>query len=83
MLVSMSDKPIERVVEEHAPRWLELPGVVGVGVGQSAGKRCIKVFVAQSDDRTLAELPHSIEGWPVVVDNCGDIRALESDAADS
>jgi hypothetical protein len=52
-------------------------------VGQSAGKRCIKVFVAQSDDRTLAELPHSIEGWPVVVDNCGDIRALDSDAADS
>jgi len=79
----MGDKPIEKVVEEHAPRWLQFPGVVGVGVGQSGGQPCIKVFVARRDGETLAAFPRSIEGWLVVVEFSGDIRALRSDAPDS
>ncbi len=79
----MGEKPIVKVVEEYAPRWLALPGIVGVGVGESGGQPCIKVFVSRRAPETLASIGHSVEGWPVVVEQSGDIRALGNDAADS
>ncbi|MGH9150088.1 MAG: hypothetical protein ACRD0D_02820 [Acidimicrobiales bacterium] len=59
---------------------LALPNVVGVGIGERAGKPVIKVFVTSKVPTGELEpeqvVPRAIEGEAVDVEAIGEIRAL-------
>ena len=54
------------------------PGVVGTAIGIASGKPCLKVYVAHEVDGAKTRLPHSLEGYRVVVERTGTIRRLSS-----
>ena len=68
---------IEAVLERHRDRLMAIPGVVGTGVGDCTGKRCIKLFVMKRTPELSAAVPASLEGFSVAVEEVGEIRALE------
>jgi len=70
-------RPIGDVLTDHSPQLMALPGVTAVG--ESAlpdGTPCIKVFLKSRDGEYRKRIPHSIEGYMVVTDVSGEIRAL-------
>lgn len=77
--VPMPEKTIEAVLEDHTPRLMSLPGVVGTGEGRCAGAPCIKVLVIEKTDDLAARIGDAIEGYPVDIVKSGEIRALDSE----
>lgn len=68
---------IEAVLEAHTDELMSLPGVVGVAIGVlSDGTRCIKVMVIEKTPDLEKKIPSALEGYPVVVEGTGEIRAL-------
>jgi hypothetical protein len=64
------------VAQRHTAALLNIPGVVGTGVGQSPeGKLVIKVFVEKDTPRLRASLPSSLESIPVEIEETGPMRA--------
>ncbi|HLG93944.1 MAG TPA: hypothetical protein VI546_03820 [candidate division Zixibacteria bacterium] len=76
----MPDKPIQQVQEEHTDYLMTLPGVVGTAIGESQGKPCIKVFVSQKTAEIEKGMPASLEGYPVVIEETGEFKALDQDS---
>ena len=70
-------RPIEAVLAEHTDDLMALPGVVGTGQGECEGVPCIRVFVAQSTDTLLQQVPSMLEGYTVEVQETGEFRALD------
>jgi hypothetical protein len=70
---------IEDVIARHEARLLDLPNVVGVGIGERRGAPVIKVFVTQKiPEATLAadeRVPRSLDGYEVDVEAIGEPRA--------
>ena len=65
--------------EKHADKWLDKPGVVGVGVGvNKAGKAVIQVYKLKDDDE---DIPSEVDGVAVEQVQSGrfDPRALPTD----
>jgi hypothetical protein len=56
---------------------MAVPGVVGTAQGLCEGKPCIKVFVARTTPDLLKAIPASLEGYPVVVEETGELRPFE------
>ena len=74
----MQQKTIEAVLKEHTDSLMALPGVVGTAQGQCAGRPCIRVFVVKKTPDLLKQIPSSIGGYTVEVQETGEIRALDS-----
>ena len=66
------------VLDSHTEALMSLPGVVGVGVGERTGEPCVTVFVRAKTRRLLARIPATIEGYPVEVEETGEIRPRET-----
>jgi len=75
--IVMPKKTIEQVQESHTEEWMAIPGVVGTGIGESHGKPCILVFTASNTEEVRKRIPATVDGYPVVVQYTGEIRALE------
>ena len=73
----MQQKKIETVLKEHTDSLMAVPGVVGTGIGECAGKPCIKVFVEKKTPDLLKQIPSAIDGYTVAVQETGEIRALD------
>ena len=73
---AMPAKPIEEVLVEHSKAIMSIPGVVGTGQGLHEGKPCIKVFVIKKSAALDQNIPDSLEGYPVVVEEIGEVKAL-------
>ena len=73
----MSAKTIERVQKENTDQWMAIPGVVGTAIGLHEGKPCIMVLTATDSEQIKERIPPAVEGYPVVVEYVGEIRALE------
>ena len=73
----MENRPIEAVLAEHAAGLVALPGVVGTAQCEYSGTPCIGVFVAQRTDALLRQMPSTLEGYAVEVQETGEIRALD------
>jgi len=73
-------RDINLVLREHDKELMAIPGVVGVFVGLLPdGKRqCLKVMAAKKTPELERKIPKSLEGYPVVVEETGPIRPLES-----
>jgi hypothetical protein len=72
----MQEKTIEAVLKEHTDNLMSLPGVVGTAHGLCDGKPCIKVFVREKTAILEEKIPPALEGYPVVVEETGEIQAL-------
>ena len=70
------EKTIEAVLREYTDSLLSVPGVVGTGQGQCAGKPCIHVYAVKKTSELLRRIPSTLEGYVVEVQETGAIRAL-------
>jgi hypothetical protein len=69
-------KTISEVKRTYEAELLSLPDVVSVGIGQdAAGNQVIVVGLAGDNPKTKALVPESLEGYPVIVNITGKIRA--------
>ena len=71
-------RDINVVLAAHDKELLAIPGVVGVYVGTLEDRRtpCLRVMVARKTAESR-KVPQSIEGYPVVIEVTGEIRALD------
>ena len=76
-VAEMPEKTIREVLREHTDSLMSVPGVVGTAEGERAAQPCIKVFVAKKTPELLREIPPTIDGYLVDVQEIGEIRALE------
>lgn len=72
----MTGKPIEEVLKEQTEKLMSIPGVVGMAQGICNSKPCIKVYVIKKTSELYQKIPNSLEGYPVSVEETGEIRAL-------
>ena len=75
----MATPTIQQVLEAHTDEWMALPGVVGAGIGQVEGLACIKIFVDRPRPELTAKIPATLDGYRILVDAIGEIRALDSE----
>lgn len=70
---------IEAVRRKCEEQLMGLPNVIGVGIGEKAGKPVIKVFVTQrvseSDPRPQDIIPERLEGYEIDVEEIGAVTA--------
>ena len=71
----MPVKAIDDVLKEHSKAIMSIPGVVGTGQGLHEGKPCIKVFVIKKTAALDEKIPDSLEGYPVVIEEIGEVKA--------
>jgi hypothetical protein len=71
-------RDINAVLAAHDKELLAIPNVVGVYVGTLADRRtvCLKVMLARKTAESVRKIPRSIEGYPVITEVTGEIRAL-------
>ncbi len=72
----MPAKPIEQVLSEHTNDLMSIPGVIGTAQGIRENRPCIMVLVIKKTPELDQKIPHVLEGYPVVVEETGEIRAL-------
>ena len=73
---TMPVKTIEEALKEHTDALMAIPGVVGVAQGLLGGKPCIRVYVVDKTPQLQRTIPTVLHGYPVVVEQTGEIRAL-------
>jgi len=72
----MAAKAIEEVLKEHTKELMSIPGVVGTGQSLCDGQPCIKVYVVNKGLELEKQIPQTLEGYPVVIEETGEIRAF-------
>jgi len=73
----MATRSIEEVLKDHTDELMALPGVVGVAIGsEDDSTLCITVMIVKKTLQVESKIPNSLEGYPVVVEETGEIRAL-------
>lgn len=55
---------------------MQIPGVVGTAIGLHEGKPCILVMTSVEAEKVRPQIPLNIEGYPVIIENTGEFRAL-------
>lgn len=73
---TMIEKSIEKVLKKHTKELMSIPGVVGTAQGLCVDEPCIKVFVIEKTLELEEKIPAVIEGYPVMVEEIGEVRAL-------
>ena len=72
----MAATAIEEVLKDHTQELMSLPGVVGTGQSLCDGQPCIKVYVVNKTPELAKQIPKTLEGYPVVIEETGEIRAF-------
>ncbi len=72
----MAEIPITRALKEATPGLMKIEGVVGTAQGLCDGRPCIKIYVVKKTPGLLAQLPTTIAGHPVVIEETGAFKAL-------
>ena len=83
LAIAQKDLPVPRrdinaVLAAHDKELLAIPDVVGVYVGTLNDGRtpCLKIMLARNNLETERKIPAVIEGYPVITEVTGEIRAL-------
>ena len=69
-------RSIDDVLSTHTDSLMALPGVIGTAQGEQAGKPCVMVLVVELTDVLKRQIPDNLGGYPVVVTETGEVRAL-------
>jgi hypothetical protein len=72
----MAPESIEAVLSKHGRDLLAVPGVVGVAQGLCEGRPCIAVYVIEKTPELTQKIPTALEGYPVIIQESGEIKAL-------
>jgi len=72
----MPSKSIEEVLEEHTNELMSIKGVMGTAQGLCIGKPCIKVYVIKKSEDLIHQIPSSLDGYPVEIEETGVFKAL-------
>ena len=79
---AMSTEDAIRVMDAHVKELMAISGVIGVAVGAlDDGKPCITVLVSRKTSEHGNRIPKEIEGYPVVIEESGEIRPMAGDSA--
>ena len=73
----VTQRSIEQALKASTHSIMAIPGVVGTAIGESGGKPCIKILVVKKTKELDQRLPAVLEGYRVVVDETGEIKALD------
>lgn len=73
---TMATKSIDEVLKAHTIELMAIPGVIGTARGLCGNTPCIKVFVIERTPEAEKEIPPTLEGYPVEIEETGEIRAL-------
>jgi len=73
----MPQKTIQEVLKEHTPELMSIPGVVGTAIGEQKGELCIRILVIEKTPEMTKKIPSTLEGFPVVIQETGEIKALD------
>jgi len=66
---------IASTIERRSAELLEIPGVVGVAQGEQGGRPAVQILVERRTPDLLARLPGTLDGFPVLVVEVGQIRS--------
>lgn len=78
--VDVPSRDINAVLDAHDEELMEIPGVVGVAVGELEDHTpALLVLVVEETEEIKLRVPKSIEGYPVKIMVTGEIRPLDSD----
>lgn len=78
----MPGEGIEKAMEAHVDELMAIPGVVGVAIGAlKDGRPCILVLVVRKTAENRRLIPAEIEGYPVKIEESGEIRPMPGDSA--
>ena len=71
-------RDINAVLRAHEDELMGIPGVVGVYVGlMEDGKTpCLKIMVVKKTKDLEQQVPKSLEGYPIIIEETGVIRPL-------
>lgn len=72
----MLGETIESVIKKHSQRLISLPGVTGIAQGEYECKPCIKVYITGKTEELKGQIPSSLEGYTVIVEESGNFQAL-------
>ena len=73
----MTQRSIEQVLAAHSSQWMSISGVEGLGIALRDESPCIMVFVSVEPEQVRAQIPHTVEDYPVIIDSSGGIGALD------
>jgi len=80
MAQSTSPRPnrdINVVLAAHDKELLAIADVVGVYAGTDSQTPCLRVMLARKNPESERKIPRMIDGYPVVIQVTGTIRALD------
>jgi hypothetical protein len=67
---------IQEVKKQHEARFLDMPGVVSVGIGLDPnGNQAIIVGLDASNPEIEAKIPEMVDDFPVIVQIVGSLKA--------
>jgi hypothetical protein len=70
-------KSIDEVIKTYSDSLMTIPGVVGLYHGQDdSGRTCLKIMVKEKTPELEKRIPERIEGYPVVIEETGEIKPL-------
>ena len=73
----MPARTLTEVLATHSPGLIKIPGVTAVAESRLAdGRPCVLILVAKLTPDLRARLPRELEGWPVKIEESGEIRAM-------
>jgi hypothetical protein len=78
----MPAKAIEEVLKENSKAIMSIPGVVGTGQGLCDDSPCVKVYVIKETPELNQKIPRILGGYPVMIEETGEIRALPKSKTD-
>lgn len=72
----MPEDKIADVINRHSREMISIKGVEGIAEGRCNGTPCIKVYVNEKSPELNLKIPNSLEGYPVMIEETGEIKAL-------
>ena len=77
---TMARRDINAVLRAHQDELMAIPGVVGVYVGLMDDDKtpCLRVMAVKKNQDLERQVPKSLEGYPVVIEETGVIRPLRN-----
>jgi hypothetical protein len=74
---AMRRKKIGDVIKAHTAGLITMPGVVGIGEGKQGNASCIILFVVDKNSPELSQLPETIDGYRLRIEQSGELQVYE------
>ncbi|MBD3172981.1 hypothetical protein GF326_10965 [Candidatus Bathyarchaeota archaeon] len=68
-------RSLEKIVREASEKWIDIPGVTGVGISKENVRDIILVMVKEDTIEIRQKIPHKYKGIKVQIQETGVISA--------